>query len=93
MYVYSKSNTHGPVLANKLKLISPETNLLVKLLRNVLKRMKNQFFDFHFLSYDRFCSQFSSIGIKWKKKMPQKMRYVLKHNFVFMSFFCAISSF
>ena len=35
-----------------------------KLLRNVLKRMKNQFFDFYFMSY-WFCSQLSSVFGSW----------------------------
>ena len=60
-----------------------------KITRNALKRMRNQFSyfcDFYFLSYDRFCSQFSRFfnNQKWEKRMSQKMHNVLKRIFEFI---------
>ena len=54
-----------------------EEKIMSQKMRNVLKRMKNlfsNFFDHNFLSYDRFCSQFSSVLTeqKWKKKKSQE---------------------
>ena len=65
-------------------------------MRNVLKWMKNQFSDFYFLSYDWFCSQFSSAFTdqKWLKIMlSHKMRNVLKRIFELLSFFGRLSKF
>ena len=40
-------------------------------MRNKLKRMKNQFWDFYFLSYCRFCTQnWSTINQFWVQKRP-----------------------
>ena len=57
-------------------------------MRNMLKRMKNKFSDFYFLSYSRFCSLFSIVFNR--PKMSQKLRNVLKQIFEIFSFFVRI---
>ena len=57
----------GIFLINDMQTLPPPPPILKnnrffcsKTLRNVLKRMKNKFSDFRFLSYDRFSLQFPS---------------------------------
>ena len=70
-----------------------------EMMRNELKLIINQysgFYDFYFLSYDQFCSYFSSAYNRPKMKKNElfkKIRNVLKRIFEFRSFFSAIFSF
>ena len=90
------------VLVNDMQTSPPPSKravsiFLSKLLHNVLKQMKNQYFhfcDFYFLSYDRSLHNFQVFSpTKNGEKMFQKMCNILKRIFEFTSFFCVIFSF
>ena len=54
--------------------------------RNVLKRMQNQFFDFYFLRYGNFCNQ-NMVNFRWifLKNSKNKNRKILKYDFSFVN--------